>query len=67
MSNNKQSDSWSQLTDAQKKELGILVAKAWVDLEKKMYQEILNDLFTPFWVKWWRKLKTKIQGDNNKQ
>jgi hypothetical protein len=59
---NEQSDAWSKLTDAQKKELGILVAKAWVDLQKKMHQEILDDLFTPFWVKWGRKLKNKIQG-----
>ena len=60
MSDEKQKLRWSDLSDDSKKELGMFVAKLWIDLEKQHHREMMEDLFTPFWVKWWRKLKAKF-------
>lgn len=59
MSNDKQQSKikWSELSEEQKKEIGILAAKTWIELQKKYHIEMMEDIFTPFWVKWWRKLK----------
>lgn len=68
MSDNQQSKiKWSELSEDQKKEMAILVAKSWIELEKKIAKEIMEDLFTPFWVRWWRNLKKKHTEVTNEQ
>lgn len=65
MSNEQQSKiKWSELSEDQKKEMAILVAKTWIELEKKIAKEIMEDLFTPFWVRWWRNFKKETFGGN---
>ena len=68
MSNEKQQSKikWSELSEEQKKEIGILAAKTWIELQKKHHIEMMEDIFTPFWVKWWRKLKKHTEVTNER-
>jgi hypothetical protein len=50
---------FSELTENQKKQLARDVAKIWVNRWKEEHRKA----FTPFWVKWWIKLK-KTYGGN---
>jgi len=67
MDNKQQSKiKWSELSEDQKNEIAILVAKNWIELQKKLHIEMMEDIFTPFWVRWWRNFKKKY-GSNNEQ
>jgi len=48
------------LTDEEKIELAKKVADIYLETLKSFQMSILEDFFTPFWVKWYRKLKQKI-------
>ena len=52
---------FSELTENQKKQLARDVAKIWVNRWKEEHRKGISDIFTPFWVKWWRKLKKNIR------
>jgi hypothetical protein len=54
---------FSELTENQKKQLARDVAKIWVNRWKEEHRKAISDIFTPFWVKWWIKLK-KTYGGN---
>jgi hypothetical protein len=62
MSNDKQQSKikWSELSEEQKKEIGILAAKTWIELQKKYHKEMMEDIFTPFWIKWMYRIKCKL-------
>ena len=59
---------YADLTEEQKKELIHLIAKAYVEIDRKIHREFMNqvfdDLFTPFWVRWARSLKKKLFKKN---
>lgn len=55
---------YSDLTEDQKKELWHLIAKAYIEIDRKIHRdfmkEVFDDLFTPFWVRWARSLNKKL-------
>jgi hypothetical protein len=59
---------YSDLTEAQKKELIESIAKAYIEIDRKIHREfmkqVFDDLFTPFWVRWARSLKKKLFKKN---
>jgi hypothetical protein len=59
---------YADLTEEQKKELFHLIAKAYVEIDRKIHREfmkqVFDDLFTPFWVRWARSLKKKLFKKN---
>ena len=74
MSNNKQSIleekehlDWSKLTQEQKDEIIKLLADGVIKIHKKVHEEMIYDIFTPFWVKWWRKLIRKNHDTDNQR
>ena len=63
MSNNK--IVWSELSPDKKEEILKVVAKGYVDFmnqeHKKFMENLHYELFTPFYIKWWRNLKLKFK------
>ena len=52
---------FSELTEEEHKELAQNIAREYVTFEKIMIQKMIDDLMTPFWVKWYRQLKAKFK------
>lgn len=48
-----------ELTPEEIEKLGKIIAKVWIDMERKAVAEMLDDFATPFWIKWLRKLKKR--------
>ena len=48
------------LTEDEHRKLAELFAKKWIELERQVVRDLINEVMTPFWVKWYRKLKQKI-------
>jgi hypothetical protein len=48
------------LTEDEHRKLAELFAKKWIELERQVVRDLINEAMTPFWVKWYRKLKQKI-------
>jgi hypothetical protein len=60
MSNEKQPKrKFSELTEDEHIKLAELFAKKWIQIEIEVTKELINEAMTPFWVKWWRKLKKR--------
>jgi hypothetical protein len=49
------------LTEEQQKELAEEIAKAYIDLQKKYVNDMMYELTTPFWIKWYDKIKLKFK------
>lgn len=52
---------WSDLSNYQKENLAKIIAEQFIDMEKRMVISMIDDALTPFWVKWFRKLKNKLK------
>jgi hypothetical protein len=56
--------SWDNLTEEQKRILIDGLVKSYVDCHRALHRKFMNqlydDLFTPFWVRWARSLKRKL-------
>jgi hypothetical protein len=52
--------TFSEMTEEEKKELAKKIAQVWIMYEKVMISNMINEAMTPFWVKWYRKLKAKL-------
>lgn len=51
---------FTELTEAQRKQLARDVAKIWVNRWNEEHRKAISDLFTPFWIKWMYRIKCKL-------
>ena len=63
----KEKIKWSELSDEQKQDIIKAIAEMWISHHKKLHREMMDDLLTPFWVKWGRKLKAKFSKKSHEQ
>lgn len=65
MSNDKEKINWSELTQDKKEEILKALVKSYIDFRnqehKKFMEKCHYELFTPFYIKWWHKLKLKFK------
>lgn len=59
---NEEQPKITELTEDEQRKLAELIAKKWIEIEIKVTKELINEVMTPFWVKWWRKLKKTYGG-----
>jgi hypothetical protein len=52
---------FSELTEDQKKALAKGVVRAILEVRAKEHREMMDYLFTPFYIRWYRKFKLWIQ------
>ena len=50
-----------ELTNEEINKISQEIAKLYIDMEKKFVIKMLDEYATPFWIKWWRKLKKTIK------
>jgi len=55
---------FTELTEAQRKQLARDVAKIWVNRWNEEHRKAISDLFTPFYIRWFYWVRNKIQGGN---
>ncbi len=48
------------MTEEEHEELAKKIAKAYIMYERVIIRNMINEAMTPFWVKWYRKLKAKL-------
>ena len=51
----------SEFTKEEHEELAKAIAREYIAFEKIMIQKMIDDIITPFWVKWYRQLKAKFK------
>ncbi len=65
MTNNKEQTAvellFSELTEEQKKALAEGFVRAILEVRAKEHREMMDYLFTPFYIRWYRKFKLWIQ------
>ncbi len=52
--------TFSEMTEEEHEELAKKIAKAYIMYERVIIRNMINEAMTPFWVKWYRKLKAKL-------
>ena len=55
------SKKFSELTKEEHEELAKNIAREYVKFENMMIRKMIDDMMTPFWVKWYRSLKAKFK------
>lgn len=55
----------SEFTKEEHEELAKAIARQYILFEKLMIQKMIDDIMTPFWVKWWRQLKNKFKKNHD--
>lgn len=55
------SRKFSELTKEEHEELAKNIAREYITFEKIMINKLIDDMMTPFYVKWYRQLKAKFK------
>jgi hypothetical protein len=55
------SKKFSELTKEEHEELAKAIAREYIAFQEIMIQKMIDDVITPFWVKWYRQLKAKFK------
>lgn len=58
--NQKEMKKFSEFTRKDHTKLAQIVAKEIVAMQNKMIKDLMDEVMTPPWIKWYRKLKAKF-------